>query len=158
MNIYDFKFKKINGEEINMSDYKGKVILIVNTATKCGLAGQFNTLEELNIKYKDEGLVVLGFPCNQFANQEKGNDDEINNVCKLNFGVTFTLSSKIDVNGDNADPIYKYLKSVKKGMFSENIKWNFTKFLIDKEGNVYKRYAPTTKPQSLEKDILKLLK
>lgn len=154
MNVHDFKVKKITGEEISLSDYKGKKLLIVNTATKCGLARQFNDLEELHQKNKD--LAILGFPCNQFANQEKGDDKEINEVCKINFGVTFQLFAKIDVNGPNEDPLYKYLKSTKKGLFSGKIKWNFTKFLIDENGNVLKRYAPTAEIYKIEKDLMKI--
>lgn len=154
MTIYDFRVKKINGEEISMKEYEGKTILIVNTATKCGLAPQFEDLEELHKKYKDKGLVILGFPCNQFANQEKGNNEEINEVCKINFGVTFQLFSKIDVNGESADPLYKYIKSKTKSLLGSEIKWNFTKFLIDSKGNVVKRYSPTTQIKKIEKDLL----
>lgn len=157
MNFYDFKAKKINGQEVSMDSYKGKVVLVVNTASKCGLAPQLKGLEELNKKYKDQGLEILGFPCNQFANQEKGNNHEIHEVCQMNFGVTFTMFEKIDVNGETAHPIYKYLKKEKKGMFSSKIKWNFTKFLIDSEGNVIKRFSPQTEPVKIEKDILALL-
>jgi len=158
MKFYDFSAKKMNGQEVNMDEYKGKVVLVVNTATKCGLAPQLTELEELNKQYKEQGLEVLGFPCNQFANQEKGSNDEIQAVCSINFGVTFTMFEKIDVNGENAHPLYKFLKSEKKGVLSNEIKWNFTKFLIDSEGNVVKRYAPTIKPSKIEEDIKALLK
>ncbi|WP_238881785.1 glutathione peroxidase [Clostridium sp. YIM B02551] len=158
MKFYDFSAKRMNGQEVKMDEYKGKVVLVVNTATKCGLAPQLTELEELNKQYKEQGLEILGFPCNQFANQEKGSNDEIQAVCSINFGVTFTMFEKIDVNGENAHPLYKFLKSEKKGVLSNEIKWNFTKFLIDSEGNVVKRYAPTIKPSKIEEDIKALLK
>lgn len=157
MNFHYFSAKKINGQEIQMSSYKGKVVLVVNTATKCGLAPQLKGLEKLHKDLEDKGLVVLGFPCNQFANQEKGSNEEINEVCQINYGVTFTMFEKIEVNGDNAHPIYKYLKNEAKGLLGSKIKWNFTKFLIDKEGNVVKRYAPTSSPDSIRSDIEKIL-
>lgn len=140
-----------------MSDYKGKVVLIVNTATKCGLAPQFDGLESLHEKYKDKGLVVLGFPCNQFANQEPETNDTVEESCRINFGVTFQLTEKIDVNGPNTHPIFAYLKNELGGFLGKKIKWNFTKFIIDKNGKPYKRYSPTTKPDKLEKDIESLL-
>lgn len=143
---------------VKMSKYKGDVVLVVNTATKCGLAPQFDELEELHQKYGTNGLSILGFPCNQFANQESGSNDQIQNICKLNFGVTFSLFEKVDVNGEKAHPLYKYLRREAKGLFSDKIKWNFTKFLIDKQGNVIRRYAPTVKPSAIEKDIVKLMK
>ncbi|MBP6981784.1 glutathione peroxidase [Candidatus Gracilibacteria bacterium] len=158
MSIYDFSVKKANSEEMSLKEYDGKVLLIVNTATKCGLAGQFEELENLHQKYKEQGFIVLGFPCGQFANQEPGTDEEIQSACKMNFGVTFPLFKKIEVNGGNTDPLYKYLKSKKGGWFSRGIKWNFTKFLIDKEGNVIERYAPTFSPQNIAPDIERLLK
>lgn len=157
MKFYDFTAMAMNGDDINMSRYKGEVVLVVNTATKCGLAPQFEELEELHNKYGDKGLNILGFPCNQFANQESGSNDQIQNSCRLDFGVTFQLFEKIDVNGDSAHPLYQFLKKEAKGTLGNNIKWNFTKFLVDKEGNVIKRYAPTVKPLSIEKDILKLM-
>lgn len=158
MKFYDYAATNMDGEMIKMSKYKGDVVLVVNTATKCGLAPQFDELEELHQKYGANGLSILGFPCNQFANQESGSNDQIQNICKLNFGVTFSLFEKVDVNGENAHPLYKYLRREAKGLFSDKIKWNFTKFLIDKQGNVIRRYAPTVKPSAIEKDIVKLMK
>lgn len=157
MKFYDFSAMAMNGDDISMSKYKGEVVLVVNTATKCGLAPQFEELEELHNKYGDKGLNILGFPCNQFANQESGTNDQIQNSCRLDFGVTFQLFEKIEVNGEGTHPLYQFLKKEAKGTLSNKIKWNFTKFLIDKEGNVIKRYAPTVKPLAIEKDILKLM-
>lgn len=157
MKFYDFKAVNMNGQEVKMADYKGKVVLIVNTASKCGLTPQFTELEELYKKYKDQGLEILGFPCGQFANQELESSKEITNFCQLNYGVTFTMFEKIDVNGDNAHPLYKYLKDQAKGLFGKNIKWNFTKFLVDGNGNIVKRFAPTVKPSKINEDIKKLL-
>lgn len=157
MKFYDFSATNMDGEMVKMSKYKGDVVLVVNTATKCGLAPQFDELEELHQKYGTNGLSILGFPCNQFANQESGSNDQIQNICKLNFGVTFSLFEKVDVNGEKAHPLYKYLRREAKGLFSDKIKWNFTKFLIDKQGNVIRRYAPTVKPSAIEKDIVKLM-
>lgn len=158
MNFYGFSAKKINGEEVKMEKYKGKVILIVNTASKCGFTPQFKELEELYKEYKDKGLEILGFPCNQFAHQDPGNNETINEFCTLNYGVTFTMFEKIDVNGDNAHPLYKYLKNEAKGLLGSKIKWNFTKFLVDSNGKVIKRYASTVKPLSIKGDIENLLK
>ncbi len=158
MNIYDFSIKSPAGKPIEMEAFKGKAILVVNTATKCGLAPQFDGLENLHQKYKDQGLVVLGFPSNQFAGQEPESNETVEDVCRINHGVTFQLTEKIDVNGDNAHPIYQYLKKELGGLLGSNIKWNFTKFLIAPDGKAFKRYAPTTKPSQIEKDIVKLLK
>lgn len=158
MSFYDFSAKKINGEEVKMEEYKGKVVLIVNTASKCGFTPQFKELEELYKEYKDKGLEILGFPCNQFAHQDPGNNETINEFCTLNYGVTFTMFEKIDVNGDNAHPLYKYLKNEAKGLLGSKIKWNFTKFLVDSNGKVIKRYASTVKPLSIKADIESLLK
>lgn len=158
MRFYDFKARKMNGQEVKMEEYKGKVVLVVNTASKCGLTPQFEGLEELYKGYKDKGLEILGFPCNQFANQDNGSNEEIHEFCQLNYGVTFTMFEKIDVNGQNAHPLYKFLRKEAKGLFSDKIKWNFTKFLIDSHGNVIKRYAPTEKPDKIKKDIENLLK
>lgn len=158
MNFYDFEAKRINGDTVPMEAYKGKVVLVVNTASKCGLTPQFAELEELNKKYRDQGLEILGFPCNQFAKQDSGSNSEIQEFCSLNYGVTFTMFEKIDVNGEGAHPLYKFLKNEKGGLFSKAIKWNFTKFLIDSNGKVVKRYAPTVKPSKLEADIKGLLK
>lgn len=157
MSFYDFSAKDINGKEIEMSNYKGKVVLVVNTASKCGLTPQFKELEELYKIYKDKGLEILGFPCNQFANQDSGSNEEIQNFCQLNYGVTFTMFEKIDVNGNNAHPLYKYLKEESKGLMGKEIKWNFTKFLIDTEGNVVDRYAPIVKPLKIKEDIDNLI-
>ena len=157
MNFYDFTAKKINGTEVSMTDYKGKVLLIVNTASKCGLTPQLKELEEMYKDYKDKGFEILGFPCNQFANQDPASNKEISEFCLRNYGVSFTMFEKIDVNGENAHPIYKFLKSNAKGILGSEIKWNFTKFLIDKEGNVVDRFAPATNPKKIRKDVEKLL-
>ncbi|RII35807.1 glutathione peroxidase [Clostridium chromiireducens] len=158
MNFYDFSAKKMNRQEVKMEKYKGKVVLVVNTASKCGLTPQFKELEELYKDYKDKGLEIIGFPCNQFASQDPGDNKEISEFCLINYGVSFTMFEKIDVNGENAHPLYKYLKNEAKGILNKEIKWNFSKFLIDSEGNVVKRYAPITKPSKLRGDIEKLLK
>ncbi|MCD6211852.1 MAG: glutathione peroxidase [Sulfurovum sp.] len=154
--FYDYTANNIKGEKISMSTYKDKVVLVVNVASKCGYTPQYEGLEKLYKKYKEQGFVILGFPCNQFRNQEPGTAKEIQNFCKVNFGVTFR---KIDVNGDNADPLYVYLKKQAPGFLgTEGIKWNFTKFLIDRNGNVITRYGSSTKPADIAKDIEKLLK
>lgn len=158
MNFYNFSANDMSGKEINMKEYKEKVVLIVNTASKCGFTPQFEELENLYKKYKDQGFEILGFPCNQFKNQDPNNNEQINNFCKLNYGVTFKMFEKIDVNGDSAHPIYKFLKNEKSGIWGKKIKWNFTKFLIDREGNVVDRFSPTTKPSNMKKYIEKLLK
>lgn len=156
MSVYDHKVKNINGKDVNLSDYKGKVLLIVNTASECGLTPQYEGLEELYKKYKDN-LEILAFPCNQFGGQEPGDEEKIKEFCDLRFNISFPLFSKIDVNGENTHPLYNYLKQEAPGvMGTKKIKWNFTKFLIDKEGNVIKRFAPTSTPESLEDDIKKL--
>ena len=157
MSFYDLSARKMNGQKIEMNQYKGKTVLIVNTASKCGLTPQFKDLEALYKAYRSSGLEVLGFPCNQFAKQESGSNEEIQQFCQLNYGVTFTMFEKIDVNGKNAHPLYKFLKSQAKSIFGKNIKWNFTKFLVDSEGKVIKRYAPTVSPLSIKNDIEKLL-
>lgn len=156
-NFYQFSAQSLQGKEINMEAYKGKTVLVVNTASKCGLTPQFEGLEALNKKYKNKGLVILGFPCNQFANQEPGDEKSISEGCLINYGVTFQMFSKIDVNGKTAHPIYKYLKNELGGVFGSKIKWNFTKFLIDSEGNPVKRFAPTTKPEKIDKFLEKVL-
>lgn len=158
MNIYNLTYKKPSGEKISLEEYKGKVILIVNTATKCGLTPQFEGLETLHQKYKDQGLVIIGMPCDQFANQEPETNENMVLMCKINHGVTFQLTEKIDVNGKNTHEIFKYLKEELGGILGSSIKWNFTKFLIDRTGKPYKRYAPTTVPSKIEEDILELLK
>ena len=157
MSFYEYSAKNIDGKEINMSDYKGNIILVVNTASKCGFTPQLKDLEVLYKEYKDSGVEILGFPCNQFLNQEPGENKEVKNFCQINYGVTFNMFEKIDVNGSNTHPIYKYLKEQEKGLLTKDIKWNFTKFLIDKEGNVIKRYSPATSPLKIKTDIEKLL-
>ena len=157
MSIYEFNVQTIDHKEQSLADFKGKVILIVNTATKCGLKNQFSSLETLYQKYKDDGFAVLGFPSNQFLNQEPGTDEEVNQACQLNFGVTFPLFSKINVNGKDAHPLFKYLTKQQSGILGGAIKWNFTKFLIDRDGNVIDRFAPKTEPEAFEDEIKKLL-
>ncbi len=152
--LYDYKVTTIKGQETNLEDYRGKVLLIVNTASKCGFTPQFKGLEALYEKYRDQGLEILGFPCNQFLKQDPGSDAEISEFCELNYGVTFPMYSKIDVNGPDAHPLFEHLKSAAKGLLgSEKIKWNFTKFLVGKDGNVIKRYAPKTEPKDIETDL-----
>lgn len=157
MSIHQFSAHLINGEEKSLRDYEGHVLLIVNTATKCGFAPQLKELEELYGKYKEHKFAVLGFPCNQFGNQEPGSDEEVSERCQINFGVSFPLFKKIDVKGKEAHPLYKYLTKEKKGLLTADIKWNFTKFLIDGQGKTIKRYAPTTSPSKIEEDIKELL-
>jgi len=156
--FYEFRAKSLSGKEVNMDTYKGKTILVVNTASKCGLTPQFEGLEKLNQKYKDKGLVILGFPCNQFLHQEPGDEKSISEVCLVNYGVTFPMFSKIDVNGKDAHPIYKYLKGELGGWFGSKIKWNFTKFLIDSTGKPIKRFSPTTVPEKIDHYLVDLLK
>ncbi|MFD2230480.1 glutathione peroxidase [Alkalimarinus sediminis] len=157
-NIYNIPLKKINGEEVNLEQYKGKVLLIVNTASKCGFTPQFEGLESLYKEYQDKGLVILGFPSNQFLHQDPGTNDEISEFCSLNYGVTFPMFAKIDVNGADTHPLYAKLKKSAKGLMgSENVKWNFTKFLVNKEGDVVKRFPPTTEPAKLAPIIQQLL-
>jgi glutathione peroxidase len=153
MSFYDFQINTSQGKQLSFSDYRGKVVLIVNTATKCGLTPQFSGLEALHQQYKDNGLVVLGFPCDQFLKQEPLSNEEMAASCLLNHGVTFQLTEKIYVNGSATHPIYKWLKSKQKGLFGKRISWNFTKFLIDKQGNVVKRFSPSTKPEKIEQFI-----
>jgi glutathione peroxidase len=156
--IYQFTAIGIDGREVRLADYAGRVLLIVNTASQCGLTPQYEGLEALYKQYGERGLVVLGFPCDQFAHQEPGSEAEIQRFCQLNYGVTFPLFAKVEVNGDGAHPLYRYLKSEAKGVLgSEAIKWNFTKFLVDRDGRVVKRYAPTTEPGKIAADIEKLL-
>jgi len=156
--IADFKAKKPNGDLIDLSEKLGKVLLVVNTASKCGFTPQYDGLEKLWKDYGDKGFEVLAFPCNQFGGQEPGTADEIESFCKVNFGLSFPLMAKIEVNGDNADPLYDWLKREAPGLLgTKAIKWNFTKFLIGRDGKVVSRYAPTDKPESIAKDIEKLL-
>ena len=158
MNIYDFKAKLTDANEVSLSDYKGKTLLIVNTASACGFTPQYEGLENLYRKYNDSGLMIMAFPSNQFGKQEPGSDAEIKEFCDLKFKISFPLFSKIEVNGDNAHPLYQYLKEALPGLLgSKAVKWNFTKFLIDKEGKPVKRYAPTDTPESIEKDIAAIL-
>ena len=156
--IYDFKVRTIDGTVTTLEPYRGKVLLIVNVASKCGFTPQYEGLERLYKKYKDDGFVVLGFPCNQFGSQEPGSEAEIKQFCRVNFGVTFPMFSKIDVNGEYAHPLYKYLKAQQPGLLgSEAIKWNFTKFLVDRQGNVVERFAPSTRPAALTEAVESLL-
>ncbi|QBF84060.1 glutathione peroxidase [Shewanella maritima] len=157
--IYQFSVTDIRGEQLELADFKDKVLLIVNTASKCGFTPQYKALETLYQEFNEQGLMILGFPCNQFGAQEQGSEAEISEFCELNFGVTFPLLSKVEVNGENAVPLYKFLKSQAKGLLgSESIKWNFTKFLVDRQGQVIERFAPTTKPEALRGQISQLLK
>ena len=156
--VYDFSAKTIDGDEQKLSAYKGKTMLVVNVASKCGFTPQYTGLEALYEKFKDKGVVVLGFPCDQFGHQEPGNETEIKNFCSLNYDVKFPLFAKVEVNGANTHPLYKYLKSEAKGLLgSESIKWNFTKFLVDADGKVMTRYAPTDTPEKIEKDLTRML-
>lgn len=156
--IADFTVTTNRGEPLDLSEKLGKVLLVVNTASKCGFTPQYDGLEKLFEGYKDRGFEVLGFPCNQFGGQEPGDADEIAQFCKLNFGVTFPLMAKVDVNGENASPLFDWMKAEAPGLMgSKGIKWNFTKFLIDRQGNVVKRYAPQDAPEKIAKDIEKLL-
>ncbi|SFB25736.1 MULTISPECIES: glutathione peroxidase [unclassified Bacillus (in: firmicutes)] len=158
MSIYEYIVETIKGDEVSLNQYRGKVLLIVNTASKCGFTPQFEELQELYKSYESLGFEVLGFPSNQFMNQEPGNEEEILTFCQLNYGVTFPMFSKIDVNGKNAHPVFGFLAEEAPGLLGmKAIKWNFTKFLIDRDGNVVKRFAPTDKPSEMRKDIEKLL-
>lgn len=157
MNIYDFVVKDSKGNHISLNEYKGKVLLIVNTATGCGFTPQYKGLEELYKKYKEQGFEILDFPCNQFLNQAPGTNDEIHEFCILKYGVTFKQFSKISVNGKEADPLYKFLKKQQKGLFGNEIKWNFTKFLVNKEGAVVGRFSPAETPEKLDTKIKELL-
>lgn len=156
--FYDFSADRLDGAPENLATYRGKVVLVVNTASECGFTPQYAGLQELYARYKDKGLVILGFPCNQFGGQEPGDSEQIGAFCQKNYGVDFPIFAKVEVNGDGAHPLYQYLKSSAKGVLgTEAIKWNFTKFLINREGQVVDRYAPTTKPEELVKDIEALL-
>jgi glutathione peroxidase len=155
---YDFKATSLEGQPVALQEFTGKVMLVVNTASKCGFTPQYAGLEALYQKYRDRGLVVLGFPCNQFGEQEPGSADEIGSFCQKNYGVSFPMFEKIEVNGDGAHPLYRWLKQTAPGLLgTERIKWNFTKFLLDRRGAVVDRYAPTTKPAELARDIEALL-
>jgi len=155
--VYDFQAKTLRGEEVSLGDYRGQVMLIVNTASKCWFRPQYEGLEKLYDKLHGRGLSVLGFPCNQFGKQEPGNESEIGQFCQVNYGVSFPMFAKIDVNGENAHPLYRYLKHEKPGLLgSERIKWNFTKFLVDRAGKVVARFAPMTKPETIEGPVAAL--
>ena len=157
MSLYDLSAQLNSGKEKKLSDFKGKVLLIVNTASACGFTPQYQGLQEIYERYKDRGFEVLGFPCDQFGHQEPGSDKEIQSFCQVNYGVTFPIFSKIEVNGENAHPVFKFLKNKKGGLLGDKIKWNFTKFLVDAQGNVVDRYAPQTIPVRIAGDIEKLL-
>ncbi|WP_251713206.1 glutathione peroxidase [Lactococcus ileimucosae] len=158
MSIYDFIVKGSQGEDVSLSAYEGKVLLVVNTATKCGFTPQYDGLQKLYENYKDEGLEILDFPCNQFKEQAPGTAEEINQFCSLNYGTTFPRFQKIDVNGENESPLYTWLKAEKGSPLGKKIKWNFTKFLINRQGEVVARYAPATTPEKIAKDIVQELK
>ena len=155
--LTDFTARTLDGEEKALSDYKGQVVLVVNTASKCGFTPQYQGLQELHESYAEQGLTVVGFPCNQFGSQEPGDSEEIGGFCERNYGVTFQMMEKVDVNGSGAHPLYEWLKSEKGGLLGGKIKWNFTKFLVGKDGQVIERYAPTTKPEKMTADIEKAL-
>jgi glutathione peroxidase len=156
-NIYDLSFTTNRGELVSLSDYSGKPILVVNTASKCGFTPQYEGLQKLHEEFAGQGLIVLGFPCDQFAHQEPGDDAQIDEFCKVNFGVAFPLSQKVNVNGKDAHPIFQFLKSKSKGLLGSTVKWNFTKFLIAPDGDSIKRYAPNTTPEDIRSDIEALL-
>ena len=156
-NFYQFNINQLNGEEISLSEFKGKVVLIVNTASNCGLTYHYTGLEKLYQEYKDNGLVIIGFPCNQFGKQEPGTSEEIQDFCSTNYNVTFPLSEKIEVNGSDVHPLYKYLKNELKGKLNNSIKWNFTKFLIDRNGVPFKRFSSTVEPKDITLFIDQLL-
>lgn len=157
MNIYDYTVKDKDGKEVSLKDYEGKVLLIVNTATGCGFTPQFEGLQDLYEKYASQGFEILDFPCNQFGNQAPGSDEEITDFCNSRYGITFKQFAKVDVNGENEIPLYTYLKSQKTGILGSKIKWNFTKFLVDRQGNVVARFAPTTEPTAIDEAVSKLL-
>lgn len=157
MSIYNFKVKDVNGKDVDLKEYEGKVLLIVNTATACGFTPQYKGLQELYEKYKDKGFEILDFPCNQFGNQAPGTEEEIHEFCQLNYNTTFPLFSKIKVNGKDEEPLYTFLKSEQKGTLGNSIKWNFTKFLVDRAGKVVDRFSPMTEAEKIENDIIKLL-
>lgn len=157
MNFYDLEVAKPNGEILKMSEFRGKPVLVINTATQCGLTRQFEGLEKLHQDFKNKGLIVIGFPCNQFRSQEPLTNENMETVCQQEHRVTFQLTAKVDVNGKDTHPIFAYLKNELKGVLGKRIKWNFTKFLINKEGTPIKRYSPTTKPENITSDIEKVL-
>jgi glutathione peroxidase len=155
--LFDFSAASITGQQQELSEYEGKVVLVVNTASKCGFTPQYAGLQELHERYADRGLVVLGFPCDQFAHQEPGSEDEISEFCQVNYGVSFPMFAKVDVNGKDAHPVFRWLRSQKGGLLGDRIKWNFTKFLVNRQGEVVERYGSTTKPEKLAADIEALL-
>lgn len=157
MSIYDYTVETVDGHQVSLADYRGKVLLIVNTATGCGFTPQYEGLEKLYQSYQAEGLEILDFPCNQFGNQAPGSNEEIQSFCQMKYHTTFQTFAKIDVNGETEAPLYTYIKGQKKGLAGKKIKWNFTKFLVDREGQVIERYAPTTEPEKIAGDIEKLL-
>lgn len=157
MSVYDFSAKTIEGPNKSLKDYEGKVLLIVNTASECGFTPQFEGLQDLYEKYQEQGFEVLGFPCNQFKGQDPGTDEQIFSFCEDNYGVSFQMFSKVDVKGENAHPLFTYLTEEAKGLLTKEVKWNFTKFLVNKQGEVIDRFAPQTEPKTLEKDIEKVL-
>ncbi|BBK28353.1 glutathione peroxidase homolog BsaA [Staphylococcus arlettae] len=157
MNIYDINVQMPDGSSYTLDKYKGQVMLIVNTASECGFTPQFEDLQALYEEYKDQGFVILGFPCNQFGGQEPGTGEEATQNCKINYGVTFPIHEKIDVKGENQHPLYKFLTEAQNGFFNEKIKWNFTKFLVDREGNVINRFSPQKNPNQFKQDIETLL-
>lgn len=157
MNIYDIQVKDAKGNQVSMKEYEGKVLLIVNTATGCGFTPQYDGLQDLYEKYQEKGFEILDFPCNQFGNQAPGTEEEIGSFCQSRYGITFPMFSKIDVNGANEDALFTHLKSQQSGLLGSKIKWNFTKFLVDRNGNVIERFAPTTEPLKIENSIKKIL-
>lgn len=157
MSIYDYVVKDAEGKEDSMSEYEGKVLLIVSTATGCGFTPQYEGLQDLYEKYQEKGFEILDFPCNQFGNQAPGTEEEIEDFCQSHYGVTFKMFKKIDVNGENEEPLFTYLKSQKGGLLGSKIKWNFTKFLVDRNGNVVERFAPTTEPEKIDEKVAKLV-
>ena len=157
MNIYSYSVKAQDGSEVSLADYQGKILLIVNTATGCGFTPQYEGLQDLYEKYQSQGFEILDFPCNQFGHQAPGSDEEIADFCQSRYGVTFRQFKKIKVNGEGEEPLYTFLKSQKKGVMGNNIKWNFTKFLVDRKGNVVERFAPTVTPEKIEEQIKELL-
>jgi glutathione peroxidase len=156
-NVYQFNFSQLDGEEVSLSKFKGKAILVVNTASFCGLTYHYTGLEKLYQEYKEKGLVIIGFPCNQFGKQEPGTSEEINDFCNLNYDVTFPMSTKVDVNGKNAHPLFRYLKNELKGTLTNNVKWNFTKFLVDRDGVPFKRFSSTIEPEDISSSINEVL-
>lgn len=157
MRFYDYTVKDAEGNDVSMKDYEGKVLLIVNTATGCGFTPQYEGLQDLYEKYQEQGLEILDFPCNQFANQAPGTEEEIVDFCQSRYGITFKMFKKVEVNGETAEPLFKYLREQKSGMMGDKIKWNFTKFLVDRNGNVVGRFSPTTTPEQIDTEVAKLL-